>query len=241
MTTPKWKNDAGVIAARNAADSADADIRVNSIKVTGGSHVAGYILQTDVNGLGAWVLDPALAAAAAAQSTANGAVSVNTTQTADIATAIAAAAAAQATADAASPLLTLPKRGHFHSDEGTYIVGTPSRNIDATYPYDAGLYTTTQNAHVEFYVTCRAGASMTVNILTQFIASAAILTVYLDGSLFGTHDQYNAVTNKAVLTGATSGAVSAGDHIIAVKALTKNASSSGYVMFLNLIQWRVNP
>lgn len=213
MTTPKWKNDAGVIAARNSADSADADIRVNSIKVTGGSHVAGYILQSDVNGLGAWVLDPALAAAAAAQ----------------------------ATADAASPLLTLPRRGHFHSDEASYITGSPSRNIDGTYPYAGGLYTTTQNAHAEFYITCRAGSSITVNILTQQVSSGPILTLYLDGVLFGTQDTYAVTLRKDYLIANSTGTITAGDHTIAVKALTKNASSAGYVMFLNLLTWRVNP
>lgn len=158
----------------------------------------------------------------------------------DITAAAAAAAAAQSTANAASPLTLLPKRGHFHSDEATYIAGTAARNIDATYPYVAGLYTTTQNAHAEFYLTCRAGASMTVSVLTQQIANAGILTLYLDGTLFGTQDLYAAATNKATLIANTTAALAAGDHTLAFKCLTKNASSSGFIMFLNLIQWRIN-
>jgi len=166
--------------------------------------------------------------------------------------AITNAAAAQSAADAAQGDATaalagnsgnsalLPRYGHFHSDDGTYINGTPAYNTDGTYPYAGGWFTTTQNAHVEFYITCREGTSITVNLLTQRLSSGAIFTFYLDGVLFGTQDTYNATTQKAVVIGSSTGSVGSGDHTIAIKALTKNASSSGYNMFLNRLRWNVN-
>lgn len=159
--------------------------------------------------------------------------------TADAAQATANTAITNAAAALAAASANLPRRGHFHSDEATYIAGTSARNIDGTYPYAAGLYTTTQNAHAEFYITCRAGSSITVSVLTQQINNAGILTLYLDGTLFGTTDLYSAVTVKATLVAHSVGPISAGDHTLAFKVLTKHASSAGYIMFLNLIQWRI--
>jgi len=174
----------------------------------------------------------ATVAAATAQSTADGAVSYNTTQDA----AIAAAAAA-----AAGNTSLLPQRGHFHSEEQAVTTGTEARNTDSTYPFAGGKYTSTQNAVIEFYLTCRAGSHLVISVLGQKIASGGVITMWLDGTQVNSQDCYAAVTDKAFTWGQTLGAIAAGDHVLAFKCLTKNGSSSGYIMFINFVKWTVTP
>ena len=189
--------------------------------------------------------DSAVTAAAAAQSTANGAVSTNTSQAASISANAAAAAAAQSTANTALSNSTtnaglLPSRGHFHSEEQAVITGTEARNTDATYPFAGGKYTSTQNAVIEFYLTCRAGAHLIVSVLAQKSSASGVITMYLDGTLVNTSDHYAAVTDKNFSYGQTTSAIAQGDHVLSFKCLTKNGSSSGYIMFINFVKWTVS-
>lgn len=174
----------------------------------------------------------AAAAAAAAQTTANTGVT-------NAATAQAAAVAAQATANAASTPATLPRRILLMSEAQEVTAGTEVRLIDGTYPFAAGKYTNTQNAVIQHLFTCRAGAHLVVSILSSKSSANGIVTVYLDGTLVITQETYQVAVDKAFIFGATLGAIVAGDHTIEFKCLTKNASSSGYIMFINSVKLTV--
>ena len=67
---PRLKNNAGVLEVRNAGDSADANMKASLIQLSGGSPGSGKILTSDASGNGTWQTNPAIAAAANAQSLA---------------------------------------------------------------------------------------------------------------------------------------------------------------------------
>lgn len=120
MNTPRFKNDDGQLILRNNDDTDNANAEFNAIKLTGGTLEAGKVLTSDVDGLGSWetneaialandaktAADAAQAAADAAQAAADLAQAAADAAAAQAAAATTAAAAAQATADSAFALAT---------------------------------------------------------------------------------------------------------------------------------------
>lgn len=69
--TPRLKNASGTLVIRNDDDSANGDLEINLIKITGGAPDTGKVLTSDADGNATWEVNAAIELAENAQTTAD--------------------------------------------------------------------------------------------------------------------------------------------------------------------------
>jgi hypothetical protein len=101
--------------------------------------------------------------------------------------------------------------------------------------YAGRVYSTAQNDYIEWDVLLAAG-TWKISIMGQKGGTRGIITASIDGSSIGTVDYYNAsVTSNEILTITGISVATSGIKALRFTGATKHASSSDYLMFLQMV------
>ncbi len=127
--------------------------------------------------------------------------------------------------------------GYLNITQGTWV-GIRDTNLICNYQFTNTTHNI--NDQVNYRFSC-SGGTYTFRILGHTNTDMGIATLLIDGVSIGTIDWYAASLTRNVLKDLSGVVLTAGNHILGMKAATKHASSTDY--YLNLITisiWRTS-